>query len=325
MSIAYFDCFAGASGDMIVGALLDAGTPFEQFSAELAKLRLPPYALSADRIVKQGFAATKFNVRSVETGGPIDYTEDDGHADEHGHTREHRHGHAHEHEHSQRPGTAVPGTAGEAHPEQTVEHDHGSRHHAHTHHGVHRHLADIREIIESAGIPARAKKNAIEVFTRLAEAEGRAHGQDIDAVHFHEVGAIDAIVDVVGACVATDLLGIERVIVSPLPAGSGMIRCAHGMVPAPAPATAELLKGVPIGASRNPGELTTPTGAAILTTLADEFAEAIPAGLKITAVGVGAGNARRGQRAQPAAGDDRGLTGPGDGPGSPTRPLTPSC
>ncbi|MDD4891858.1 MAG: nickel pincer cofactor biosynthesis protein LarC [Phycisphaerae bacterium] len=240
MAVAYFDCFAGASGDMILGALLDAGLPLDQLSAELAKLGLPGYTLSADRIVKQGFAATKFGVKSPETGRPVDHVED-----------EHEHPHKH------------------AHP--------------------HRHLADIRGLIESAPIAGRAKGRAIEVFTRLAEAEAAAHGVDIEAVHFHEVGAVDAIVDIVGACIAVELLGIDRVLVSPLPPGSGTVKCAHGLMPVPTPATAALLKGVPLAANANPGELLTPTGAAILTTLADEYVESIPAGLKIVTVGVGAG------------------------------------
>ncbi len=145
-------------------------------------------------------------------------------------------------------------------------------------------------MIDRGQMTLRQKDMASRIFTRLAEAEAKAHGLDVDAVHFHEVGAVDAIVDIVGACLAVELLGLERIVVSPLPPGSGVVRCAHGLMPVPTPATAELLKGVPLAANRNSGEVLTPTGAAILTTLADEYADGPPAGLVIKAIGVGAGS-----------------------------------
>ena len=152
----------------------------------------------------------------------------------------------------------------------------------------HRHLKHIVEIVEHAELPRGVKDKATWIFTRLAEAEAAVHGTTVDKVHFHEVGAVDAIVDIVGAVVALDLLGIERVVCSPLPPGSGTVVCEHGVLPVPAPATAYLLRNVPLASSDEPGELVTPTGAAILTTLAAEFGP-MP-GMRMRAAGYGAGS-----------------------------------
>jgi uncharacterized protein (TIGR00299 family) protein len=168
----------------------------------------------------------------------------------------------------------------------------------HDHH--HRTWADIRAIIQAADLPGRSADLAIRIFTRLAEAEARVHGTDPDKVHFHEVGAVDSIIDIVGAAVALDLMGIERIVCSPIPTGSGTVTCAHGELPVPAPATMELLQGVPTrpgpgAATGEPlGELTTPTGAAILATLAESFGPQ-PA-MVPEAVGYGAGT-RQGKHA----------------------------
>ena len=230
MSIAYFDCFSGASGDMILGAMLDAGLALDHLRLSLDALQVPGYSLSAQKVVKQGFAATKFDVR-------LD------------------------------PGADRPT----------------------------RHLQDIREIIERAALSATVRRRAVEVFTRLAEAEAEVHGTTVDEVHFHEVGALDAIVDIVGACIGLEALNIERVVCAPVPLGSGTVRCAHGTMPVPAPAVAILLKGVPLAPCDEVGELTTPTGAALLRTFADEFGP-LPA-MKIERTGVGAGTRDGQQRA----------------------------
>jgi len=222
MRIAYFDCFSGASGDMLLGACLDAGLDLDTLSKDLARLGLEGYALEARSIRKQGFAATQFEVR-------VD------------------------------PSTDQP----------------------------HRHLKHIRDIIDRSGLPGRVRERAMAIFTRLAEVEAAAHGTDLDKVHFHEVGAVDAIVDIVGVCIGLDRLGIDRVFCSPIPTGSGTARCKHGLIPVPAPATAGLLKGALLAACDEPGELTTPTGAAILVTLADGFGP-LPA-MALELIGVGAG------------------------------------
>lgn len=222
MRTAYFDCFNGASGDMILGALLDAGLPFERLCEALDGLRLDGYDITAKKVRKQGFAATQFSVE-VDPEAPK----------------------------------------------------------------PHRHLSHIQTIIESADLADAIKQRALAVFGRLAQAEAKAHGTTVEKVHFHEVGAIDAIIDIVGAAIGLEFLGIERVVCSAVPVGSGVIHCDHGEMPVPAPATAILLKDVPIAASTEGFELTTPTGAAILTTSADEFG-LMPA-IIVDAIGCGAG------------------------------------
>ncbi|MBN1347364.1 MAG: nickel pincer cofactor biosynthesis protein LarC [Phycisphaerae bacterium] len=223
MRVAYFDCFNGASGDMILGAMIDAGLSFATLRDALAGLGVGGYTLHAEKVSKQGFSATQF----------------------------------------------------------TVDLDPQA-------HQPHRHLSHIRKIIEPADLAPSVKDRALAVFQRLAEAEARAHGTTVEKVHFHEVGAIDAIVDVVGAAIGLDALGVERVVSSAIPVGSGVIHCDHGEMPVPAPATAILLENVPIAASPEQFELTTPTGAAILTTLAEQFGP-VPS-MTLESVGFGAGH-----------------------------------
>ena len=157
----------------------------------------------------------------------------------------------------------------------------------HAAHPHHRHLSEIARLIVAAGLPGSIADRAIATFQRLAQAEAAVHGIPIERVHFHEVGAADALVDIVGACAGIEFLGIERVVCSPIPTGSGAVRCEHGVLPVPAPATANLLKGVPLAACDEEGELTTPTGAAILTTLAESYGPVPP--MRLEAIGYGAG------------------------------------
>jgi len=223
MKIAYFDCFAGASGDMILGALVDAGLDIDELKSELAKLHLDHYDLKAQTVVKKGIGGSQVHVI-------ID---------------EHHHGHHH------------------------------------------RHLTDIEAIINASDLEASVKKSGLEVFNRLARAEASVHRTAVDTIHFHEVGAMDAILDVMGAVAGIHALGIDQVTCSPLHLGSGTVACAHGTLPVPAPATAELVKGKPVYDSGVKGELLTPTGAAILTTLAADFGP-LPA-MAVETIGYGAG------------------------------------
>jgi uncharacterized protein (TIGR00299 family) protein len=220
MKTAYFDCIAGASGDMLLGALIDAGLPATTLESELKKLHIDDFHLHVDKVMKNCFAATKVDV------------------------------HVHDH---------------------TPE----------------RHLKDIREVVEKSHVSDRVKERAIRVFTRICEEEAAIHNMSVDSVHLHEVGGVDAIVDVVGVLAGIELLGIERVHVSPLPVGRGFIKGAHGQIPLPAPATLGLLKGVPIVGSPIDVEFVTPTGAALLTELADAWGP-IPA-MTLQQVGYGAG------------------------------------
>jgi uncharacterized protein (TIGR00299 family) protein len=222
MKIAYFDCFSGAAGDMIVAALVDAGAPLDTLKRELRKLPLEGWELVAREVRKGAFRAIK-----VDVG--ID-----------------------------------------------------SRAHAHD-----RTLGDVLTIVERSGLGAAVRERAARIFTRLADAEARAHGTTRDAVHFHDVGAVDAIVDVTGAVVGLELLGVQAVHVSALPLGGGFVDGPHGKIPVPAPGTAELLRGFPVVDTSVRAELVTPTGAAILTTLAAS-AGRMPA-MTVAAVGYGAG------------------------------------
>ncbi len=220
MTIAYFDCFAGAGGDMIVGALLDAGCDFAALKAELDKLSVAGCTLRAETVRRGGLAGTQF---CVEPPAEEPY----------------------------------------------------------------RNLSQILKMIDQAGLKPRAADRAKRIFTRLAEAEAKVHHIQVDQVHFHEVGALDSIMDIVGACIALELLAVERVFCSPIPAGSGIFLCEHGAMPAPAPATAELLVGAKTASSDLAGELTTPTAAAVLTTLAESYGP-LPS-MPVKAVGYGAG------------------------------------
>jgi uncharacterized protein (TIGR00299 family) protein len=201
MRTLYFDCFAGVSGDMIIGALIDLGVDSERLRQQLASLQLSGYQVDANKVTRASIAATKFDVR-VEPG-------------------------------------------------QRTE----------------RRIGDIRKIIEGSGLSAGVKSGCLRVFERLAQAEAAVHNKPIEEVHFHEVGAVDSIVDIVGAMIGFEALAIERFIASPLRLGFGSVKAEHGTLPVPAPGTAELLRGVPVYAGDLEGEFVTPTGAAIVTAL----------------------------------------------------------
>lgn len=243
MRTLYLDCFAGASGDMFLGALLDCGLDFDHLKNELSKLGVAGYELSLTRVDRSGIAAAKFDVRLSQ---PVSDR-----------THEHLHGHTHTHAHGDVP------------------------------HSHHRPLSEIKQLIEASSLSEPVKARAQAIFQRLGEAEAKIHNLPLEAVYFHEVGALDSIVDVVGACIALEALQIKRVIASPLHVGYGTFKCAHGVYPVPGPATVELLKGVPIYAKDIKGELVTPTGAALVSTLAEGYG-AMPL-LRVEKVGYGAG------------------------------------
>ena len=223
MKIAYFDCFAGASGDMILGALLDAGLELEKLQAEISKLGLEKCGVDAAEAMKKGLSGTRAVV--------------------------------------------------------TIDQEH------HGHH--HRHLSHIRDIIRSSTHDQAVKDLSISIFSKLAEAEARVHNCDVESIHFHEVGAVDAIIDVVGAVAGLHLLGVEECYCSPIHLGSGTVSCAHGVLPVPAPATALLVQGLPVYATEVKGELLTPTGAAVLATVCTGFGPMPP--MVIERIGYGAG------------------------------------
>lgn len=261
MRTLYLDCFAGASGDMFIGALLDCGLDFDVLKSELSKLSVEDYELSLTRVDRSGISSAKFDV----------HLKGDDHSQEH-HHHEHPHDHSHKHHHD--------------HPHDH-SHEHGRQHTHEEHLHSHRSLSQIRQMISASSLSALVKERALTIFQQIGEAESKIHGIPIETVHFHEVGAIDSIVDIVGACIGLEALRIERIVSSPLHVGSGTFKCAHGTYPVPGPATAELLKGLPIYSKDIEGELVTPTGAAIIATLASSYGN-LPQ-MKIEKVGYGAG------------------------------------
>jgi uncharacterized protein (TIGR00299 family) protein len=222
MKLAYFDCFSGISGDMTLGALVDAGCDAVLLRSELGGLQVPGWEFTAEKVWKNGMAATYVKVR----------TEDQS---------------------------------------------------------KHRSLGAILDILEKSQLAAPVRQRSAAIFQKLGEAEARVHDVAIEKIHFHEVGAIDAIVDIVGACIGFHSLGIEKFACSPLNVGGGTAKMAHGVLPVPAPATANLLQGKPTYSSGVEKELVTPTGAAIVATLCDSFGPQPP--MTVTAIGYGAGTA----------------------------------
>jgi pyridinium-3,5-bisthiocarboxylic acid mononucleotide nickel chelatase len=222
MNLAYFDCFSGISGDMTLGALVDAGCDVARLRSELQALQVPGWELSAEKVWKNGMAATHAKVQTEE----------------------------------QR---------------------------------AHRSLTEVLEILRRSDLAPRVGDRARAVFQKLGEAEARVHDVPLEKIHFHEVGAVDAIVDIVGACIGFHALGIDKFACSPLNVGAGTTKMAHGVLPVPAPATANLLLGKPTYSNGVQRELVTPTGAAIVATLCDTFGPQPP--MKVSAIGYGAGTA----------------------------------
>jgi len=232
--ILYFDCFNGASGDMVLGALLDAGLPIEDLRRALGSLAIDGASVSAGKVLRAGVSATKFKV-------------EEHNGDAHAHT-----------------------------------HDHGHHHHPH------RSLADINQLIERSALSAAAQGRAKNLFQRLGEAEAAIHQVPIDKIHLHEVGALDSIIDIVGAVFAMEWFGADTIISSPLNVGGGMVNSAHGNFPVPAPATVKLLNGVPVYSSGVQSELVTPTGALLISSYATAYGPVPP--MTIEKAGYGAGD-----------------------------------
>ena len=271
MRIAYLDCFSGISGDMFLGALVDAGVPLRVLEETVAELRVGA-RLEVSRVKRSGISATKVDVYA---GDERDLPREEYWAKQNvartppsaGH--EHGHPHLHDHEHK-------------------YEHDHSIAAEKHAPHQHSRGLIQIREIISKAAVNEKAKTLALEIFAALGAAEAKIHAIPVEQVHFHEVGAVDAMVDIVCAAVGTVTLGVDEIVCSPLNVGGGTVQCAHGTLPVPAPATVELLQGAPVYSSGVQAELVTPTGAAIVKTLARRFA-AFPQ-MTIERSGFGAGS-----------------------------------
>lgn len=232
MRVLYFDCFSGISGDMTLGALIDCGVDCEKFKKELAKLNIDGYEIDITRGMKNGISGTDVNVILEIDHDGNDHHDNDGN-DEHNHEDHH--------------------------------HEHGMHSHAH------RNLSDIEKIIDDSSLSVKVKELSRLMFKKVAVSEAKIHGKSMEEVHFHEVGAVDSIIDIVGTAICIEELKIDKFISSPVNTGMGFVKCQHGIIPVPGPAALEMLKGVPVYSMDINTELVTPTGAAIISTLCSEF------------------------------------------------------
>ena len=281
MKTLYLDIFSGISGDMFIGAMLDLGVDAHKLAHQIEKLKLDGFHLHVAQDERQGIAGIKFDVHLAhdhhhhhEHGEGCDHAHDEH---DHHHDHKHEHGKHHEHDH---------------------DHHHENSHGEHDHsHDDSRNFSAIKKLINRSKLSPWVKKKSIAVFQRIAEAEGKIHGKHASEVHFHEVGAVDSIVDIVGGCIALEILGKPRVIASPVVEGTGWIRCAHGRFPIPAPATLAILgaRKIPITQCDEPNELITPTGAALLA----EFAESFEPMTGIVAEKIGFGLGTRENKTRP--------------------------
>jgi len=268
MKILYYDCFAGISGDMNLGAMIDVGVDAEYLIAELQKLKLEGYEIRVSEQQRKGITGTRVEV--ILTGN------------EHEHHHDHGHSHGHGHNNLGNPGNIFDKLKRRIIPEYYQELE---REHQHEH--EHRNLKDIEKIIGNSELSDKVKTMSLDIFRMVAQAEAKIHGKPIEEVHFHEVGAVDSIVDIVGAAICIDYLSPDRIIASPVEMGGGFVNCAHGRFPVPAPATLEIMKGKPMKMGAVPFETATPTGVAILAALADEFTEKPEFTIVKTGYGIG--------------------------------------
>ena len=257
MKVLYFDCFSGISGDMTLGALLDLGIDKDAFLTELEKLKVHGYSIDINKKVKNGISGTDVHVVLEETG-------------HHENGEEHQYGEIH----------------------HTDHHHHGEHEHTHEHshnHHSERNLEDIELIINQSDLRPRVKSMSTKIFREIARAEAKVHGKDINEVHFHEVGAVDSIVDIVGSCICLDMLGIERIFASELHEGKGFVKCAHGLLPVPVPAVMEMLcsSKIPLITEDIPFELVTPTGLGIIKMISSGFGKMPPMSIEKTGYGMG--------------------------------------
>ena len=295
--ILYLECYSGISGDMTVASLLDLGADRKVLEDALASLHVDGYQIRIGRTCKCGIDACDFDVILDESACVPDHEHDHGHSHEHGHghdhehdhghDHEHDHGHDHEHDHGHEHGHDHRHEHGHDHGHDH-EHDHGHDH-GHLHAHEHRNIADVYAIIDRMEGSGKAKELARKMFRIVAEAEAKAHGLPIEQVHFHEVGAVDSIVDIISTAVCFDNLGIDEVVVSPLYEGTGHARCQHGILPVPVPAVANIsaMNALPLKITDNQGEMVTPTGAAIAAALRTR--KELPEQYRVLGIGIGAG------------------------------------
>lgn len=263
MNILYMDCFSGISGNMTIGAFLDLGVDEKMLLESLSKLNVNGYKIEISKKIKNGIEGTYFDV----------ILKNEEYEEYHEHDNNHEHSHGHEDNHDEH-----------VHDEHSHNHNH-SYHHSHEH----RNLYDVEKIIDDSSLSDIVKNLSKKIFGYVAVAEAKVHGKPIDEIHFHEVGALDSIVDIIGTAICIDSLNIDKIVVSKLPLGTGYVKCQHGLIPIPAPATLEIAKNgrIPVYSNGIVGELVTPTGAAIVAALADEFGDQPE--MEVESIGYGAG------------------------------------
>ena len=264
MKILYYDCFSGISGDMNLAAMVDLGVDKQYLIDELQKLNVSGYSIHFENDHRKGIFGIRADVILENT---------DGNHHHHHHNDEHSHDHVAKHQvYNSQISTA------------SLKPDAQSTSHTHDHN---RNFSDIKLLIERSSLNNKVKELSVEIFRKIAVAEAHIHGKSIDEIHFHEVGAIDSIIDIVGAAICFDYLKPDKTISSPIQLGGGFVVCAHGTFPVPAPATLEILKGIPVKMGAVQVETTTPTGAAIIATLADEFNDQPSLSVEKVAYGIG--------------------------------------
>ena len=295
MKTLYIECTMGAAGDMLTAALLELLPDKEAALAKLNAMGIPGVVFEAEPSAKCGITGTHMRVLihgEEEESVPCGHThaQEDHHEHNHAHEHHHEHEHVHEHhhEHDHHVHTHAHAYVQEdAHCHDSDAHDHAHHHEHDAHHQAHHGMAEIRSLIAELAVSETVKEKALAVYQRIAEAESKVHGAEVDQIHFHEVGSMDAVADVTAVCLLMELLAPEQVIVSPIHVGRGTELCAHGRLPVPAPATALILEGMPIYGGSVQGELCTPTGAALLKTFADSFGPMPPMTVAKTGYGMG--------------------------------------
>ena len=295
MKTLYIDCSMGAAGDMLTAALAEATGDIKAVETELNGLGIPGVTFEVEKVQKMGIGATSVHVL---VNGEEEKTEDvhEGHDHHHGHEHEHEHDHEHDHQHDHEHDHdhhhdhdhaaehmhSHEHTHTHSHDhDHDHDHDHGHEHehdhdHDHDHgHGHHHHssMADIEKIIKGTSAPEKVKEDAINIYKIIAEAESKVHGESVSEIHFHEVGAMDAVADITACCYLMNRIGADHIVASPVRTGKGHVHCAHGILPVPAPATANILIGMPNFAGDLDGEMCTPTGAAVIKYFAQDFGD----------------------------------------------------
>ena len=266
MKTLYIECNMGAAGDMLLASLAELTGDVKACEDKLNSLGIPDVTYEFEKSVKCGIEGTHAHVA-------VHGVEEDEHMHDHHHEEHHHehtyeeHAHTHEHEHH--------------------DHDHHHEHEHEEHHHHHTHMSDIENIINGLNVSDKVKADALAVYGLIAEAESKAHGKPVTDIHFHEVGTMDAVADIVGVCVLLEQIGADKIVVSPLATGFGQVRCAHGILPVPAPATASIIEGIPTYSGDVEGELLTPTGAALLKHFADSFGTRPVMAIEKTGYGMG--------------------------------------